>query len=111
MVSVNSIFCILKIASPLPSGLGLCCVHRLPVWWLIYIQLILLFNLIYLSKYCYFQVTDILKKPEHERTTADTDLVKKHPDIVKKSKDNAKRLQASKDRLLEVFKRFCCLIS
>ncbi|XP_005091058.1 uncharacterized protein LOC101863234 [Aplysia californica] len=47
------------------------------------------------------KVSEILKKPEHERTAADAEIVKGNPDIVKKSQSNAKRLQANKDRLLE----------
>ena len=47
-------------------------------------------------------MSDILKKPEHERTAAESVLVKKNPDIVKRSENCAKRRQANKDRILEV---------
>ena len=51
-------------------------------------------------------MSDVLKKPEEERTEEEADLVKNHPEVVKKSKDNAKKLQARQDRLLEVSSDF-----
>ncbi|GFN78300.1 NAD-dependent protein deacetylase sirtuin-7 [Plakobranchus ocellatus] len=47
------------------------------------------------------KVSEILKKPEHERTFDDKALVKKNPDVVKTSQRNAKRLKENKARLLE----------
>ncbi|CAG5127311.1 unnamed protein product, partial [Candidula unifasciata] len=47
-------------------------------------------------------VSEILKKPEQERTTQDKTLVKKNPELVKVSQQNARKLQNKKDRILEV---------
>lgn len=48
------------------------------------------------------QVSEILRKPEQERSVQDTLLVKKNPELVKASEKNARRLQANKERILEV---------
>ncbi|BFZ17200.1 hypothetical protein BsWGS_20239 [Bradybaena similaris] len=47
-------------------------------------------------------VSEILKKPEQERTTQDKILVNKNPELVKVSQQNARRLQNRKERVLEV---------
>ncbi|GFR74331.1 NAD-dependent deacetylase sirtuin-7 [Elysia marginata] len=48
------------------------------------------------------KVSEVLRKPEHERSCADKALVTKHPEIVKTSQRNAKRLKENKDRQLEI---------
>ncbi|RUS89705.1 hypothetical protein EGW08_002523 [Elysia chlorotica] len=48
------------------------------------------------------KVSEVLRKPEHERSCADKALVTKNPEIVKTSQKNAQRLKENKDRLLEI---------
>ncbi|KAK0055999.1 NAD-dependent protein deacetylase sir-2.1 [Biomphalaria pfeifferi] len=48
------------------------------------------------------KISEILKKPEKLRTTADKVFVSKNPEIVKTSEKNARQLKAKKERMLEI---------